>query len=292
MHRTDTVCQRENSFYVDTVRLFRDRRYHYKRELKRWKDLLDKAKDLPDIKECKSRCIQMESLQLAHKCILNSFYGYVMRKGSRWYSMEMAGIVTYLGATLIKMARELVQQFGITLELDTDGIWACLPKTFPENFTFTTKNPKKKISISYPCVMLNKDVQDRYTNHQYQDLVNKESGMYITRNECSIYFEVDGPYLAMILPASREEGKTIKKRYAVFTHDKKLSELKGFELKRRGELMLIKDFQSLVFKRFLDGNTLIDAFASAASVANNSLDLLYSQGEGYDDEEVIEKLTE
>lgn len=24
-------------------------------------------------------------LQLAHKCILNSFYGYVMRKGARWY---------------------------------------------------------------------------------------------------------------------------------------------------------------------------------------------------------------
>lgn len=30
-----------------------------------------------------------DSLQLAHKCILNSFYGYVMRRGARWYSMEM-----------------------------------------------------------------------------------------------------------------------------------------------------------------------------------------------------------
>jgi len=36
--------------------------------------------------------ILYDSLQLAHKCILNSFYGYVMRKGARWYSMEMAGI--------------------------------------------------------------------------------------------------------------------------------------------------------------------------------------------------------
>ena len=35
--------------------------------------------------------ILMDSLQLAHKCILNSFYGYVMRKGARWKSMEMAG---------------------------------------------------------------------------------------------------------------------------------------------------------------------------------------------------------
>ncbi len=28
--RTTTICQKENSFYVDTVRAFRDRRYKYK----------------------------------------------------------------------------------------------------------------------------------------------------------------------------------------------------------------------------------------------------------------------
>ena len=33
--RTDTVCMRENSFYVDTVRAFRDRRYDYKLETKK-----------------------------------------------------------------------------------------------------------------------------------------------------------------------------------------------------------------------------------------------------------------
>ena len=43
------------------------------------------------------------ALQLAHKCILNSFYGYVMRKGARWYSMEMAGVVTHTGASIIKV---------------------------------------------------------------------------------------------------------------------------------------------------------------------------------------------
>ena len=48
----------------------------------------------------------------------------------------------------------------------------------------------------------------------------------------------------MILPASKEEGKLIKKRYAVFNFDGSLAELKGFELKRRGELKLIKVFQA------------------------------------------------
>jgi DNA polymerase epsilon subunit 1 len=28
--REAVICQRENSFYVDTVRAFRDRRYEYK----------------------------------------------------------------------------------------------------------------------------------------------------------------------------------------------------------------------------------------------------------------------
>ncbi len=50
----------------------------------------------------------------------------------------------------------------------------------------------------------------------------------------------------MILPASKEEGKSIKKRYAVFNFDGSLAELKGFEVKRRGELKLIKVFQAEV----------------------------------------------
>ena len=45
-----------------------------------------------------------DSLQLAHKCILNSFYGYVMRKGARWRSIEMAGTTTYLGGTIITVS--------------------------------------------------------------------------------------------------------------------------------------------------------------------------------------------
>ena len=32
--RESVVCQRENSFYVDTVRMFRDRRYEYKAKQK------------------------------------------------------------------------------------------------------------------------------------------------------------------------------------------------------------------------------------------------------------------
>lgn len=86
---------REDSFYVDTVREFRDRRYEYKGALKTWAGKLDDARDANnglDIKHAGDMVVFFEAMQLAHKCILNSFYGYVMRKGARWYSMEMAGI--------------------------------------------------------------------------------------------------------------------------------------------------------------------------------------------------------
>jgi DNA polymerase epsilon subunit 1 len=33
--KTSTVCMRENAFYIDTVRAFRDRRYTYKGKKKR-----------------------------------------------------------------------------------------------------------------------------------------------------------------------------------------------------------------------------------------------------------------
>lgn len=103
-----------------------------------------------------------------------------------------------------------------------------------------------------------------------QTLVDPVRKTYNSRSECSIEFEVDGPYKvclinaimtfltkiisltlyiqAMIIPASKEEGILIKKRYAVFNHDGTIAELKGFEMKRRGELKLIKVFQvSLAF---------------------------------------------
>ena len=291
-----TVCQRENSFYVDTVRAFRDRRYEFKGLTKVWKKKLTEATnsgDIEAIRSAKSKEILYDSLQLAHKCILNSFYGYVMRKGSRWFSMEMAGIVCHTGANIIKAARELVEQIGRPLELDTDGIWCILPASFPENCVFTTNDPKKpSVSISYPGAMLNVLVQKNFTNNQYHDRVAPEIPEYTIRSENSIFFEVDGPYLAMILPASKEEGKKLKKRYVVFNDDGSIAELKGFEVKRRGELQLIKNFQSSVFDSFLNGVSLEEAYEHAAKVANYWLDVLYSRAANMPDSELFDLIAE
>ncbi|KAE8634027.1 hypothetical protein XENTR_v10002174 [Xenopus tropicalis] len=96
----------------------------------------------------------------------------------------------------------------------------------------------------------------------------------------------------MILPASKEEGKKLKKRYAVFNEDGSLAELKGFEVKRRGELQLIKIFQSSVFEAFLKGSTLEEVYASVAKVADYWLDVLYSKAANMPDAELFELISE
>ncbi|XP_049878007.1 DNA polymerase epsilon catalytic subunit 1 [Pectinophora gossypiella] len=294
--RTTTICQKENSFYVDTVRAFRDRRYEYKALNKQAKAKVSEAVasgDAAEIKIAKSREVLYDSLQLAHKCILNSFYGYVMRRGARWHSMEMAGIVCYTGANIIMKAREIIEQVGRPLELDTDGIWCLLPSSFPETVTvLTSHNKKKKINVSYPNAVLNAMVKDHFTNDQYFELVDPVEKKYEQRAENSIFFEVDGPYLAMVLPASKEEGKRLKKRYAVFNFDGSLAELKGFEVKRRGELQLIKIFQSSVFEAFLKGNDLKSCYAAVAKVADYWLDVLYSKGSNMPNSELFELISE
>src|SRR3569833_2102848 len=293
--REAIICQRENPIYINTVRDFRDRRYDYKGKAKVWKGKTEALKSsgaaAAEVDNAKKMIILFDSLQLAHKVILNSFYGYVMRKGSRWYSMEMAGVTCLTGVLFFLLVCELVERLGRPLELDTDGIWCMLPATFPENFAFKLKNGKK-VAISYPCVMLNHLVHAKFTNHQYQTLTDPKTFKYETHSDNSIFFEVDGPYKAMILPTSKEEDKNLKKRYAVFNDDGTLAELKGFEVKRRGELKLIKIFQQQIFKFFLEGTTLAECYAAVAKVANRWLDVLHSKGSTLADEELMELISE
>ena len=214
-----------------------------------------------------------------------------MKKGARWYSMEMAAMVTHTGGNIIKDSRTLIEEIGLPLELDTDGIWTCLPKGFPEEFSFKLKNGKK-VPLSFPCTMCNLLIYDKYGNKQYQTLVDKKSLSYEKRLEMSVFFEIDGPYKCMFIPASKEENKMLKKRYAVFTHSGKISELKGFELKRRGELQLIKIFQGEVFDKFLEGNTLQECYDACGEVADRWYDILVSKGDYVNDEELIDYIGE
>lgn len=78
----------------------------------------------------------------------------------------------------------------------------------------------------------------------------------------------------------------------MFNPDGSLAELKGFEIKRNGELKLIKIFQAEVFDQFLAGESLEDVYAAVADVADHWLDVLYSKGEGLPDYELFDLISE
>ena len=65
--RENIICQRENSFYVDTVRNFRDRRYEYKGLLKSTKKKLEAAQssgaEAGEIKNLNGLVVLYDSLQ-------------------------------------------------------------------------------------------------------------------------------------------------------------------------------------------------------------------------------------
>ena len=78
-----------------------------------------------------------------------------MRKGARWYSMETAAMVTFIGSNIISDSKNYIEgRIGKPLELDTDGIWLLLPEGFPENVNIKFSNGKS-FKLSYPCFILN-----------------------------------------------------------------------------------------------------------------------------------------
>lgn len=295
--KQSVICQRENGFYVETVRNFRDRRYVYKGLAYEWARKLKAATNEIDRVEAGNMATMYDSVQLAHKCILNSFYGYVMRRGSRWYSMDMAAITTHIGGNIIMMANELCHAIGRPIEMDTDGIWTMLPGIFPAEFELKLADSTKTLRLEYPGSMLNLRTHREFTNDQHQELIDtKNTGgrrlQYKVSSECSIFFEVDGPYKCMMLPASEKEGKMLKKRYAVFNHDGSLAELKGFEIKRRGELQIIKVFQEQVFKTFLKGSNLHEVYQHVAMVGKRWLDLIDTKAAEISDDDLFEYITQ
>ncbi|ETO02637.1 Catalytic subunit of DNA polymerase (II) epsilon [Reticulomyxa filosa] len=206
--------------------------------------------------------------------------------------MAMAGITTHIGGNLIIDAHRLCERIGRPIELDTDGIWTLLPSTFPENFEIKLKNGQTYGKLAYPCSMLNIRTHEKYTNDQYQTLVDDTKHRYTQTSECSIFFELDGPYKCMVLPASTEEGRKLKKRYIVYDKENKIAELKGFEIKRRGEFSMIKIFQEEVFGAFLKGASLAETYYHVGQVGERWLQILETKAIEVRDDELFELITE
>ena len=182
-------------------------------------------------------------------------------------------------------AYELCAKIGKPLELDTDGIWTLFPTGFPEVYTVRMQRGSDEVTakFEYPCAVLNLGVHDRWTNHQF---LHFENGVFRRSSQNSIFFEMDGPYKAMMLPCSEKEGQKLKKRYVVYDFDDRIVECKGFEIKRRGELEMLKNFQKEMFPVYLKGSTREEVYTEAAKVCGRWLAFLQKKG-GTADKKVV-----
>ncbi|RHZ75402.1 hypothetical protein Glove_214g16 [Diversispora epigaea] len=284
------ICQRENPFYLNAVLNFRDLLHKYKAVVKDWKNKLSsviKRNDHSLIEESKKMIIQYDTLYLAHQNIFNSFYKSIVCKGSRWYSIEMAGVVCDTGSNIIKMARKLIEKIGQPLKIEIDRIWCILPSNFPENYTFNLSSGKS-ITISYPRTILNYLVHLHFTNDQYYNLsTNKQ------RKENNLFFDINGPHRAIILPSPSHENTNtcISEEHVIFDNDE-LQESKGFEMNSYGGFKFIKNFQKDIFKAFLKGETLEECHFEVRKIANTYLDIIEHKGSSITEKEVIEYFSE
>ena len=126
--------------------------------------------------------------------------------------------------------------------------------------------------------MLNAVIERDWLNMQYHRLM-PGCGVYEVEAENSVLFEIDGPYKAMFLPASEKENKQLKKRYAVYDFEGRITELKGFELKRRGELQVLKAFQEDVFHQFLAGSSRSEVYQAVGHIAERWLRFVKGKGQ-------------
>ena len=110
--------------------------------------------------------------------------------------------------------REMVDGLGVTMELDTDGIWCLLPRLFPLRYSFLLKESGKEFKFEYPTWVLNTETYVRFRNPQYLHF-NPEHRRFEQQIVNEVFFELDGPWRAMFLPASEKSDDLLKKRYVV-----------------------------------------------------------------------------
>ena len=281
---------------MDTVRAFRDRRYEYKKLNKTWgKKKLEEAKATAArlAMEAKAMCVLYDSLQLAHKCILNSFYGYVMRKGARWYSMEMAGVVTYTGAAIIQMAKQAGGRHRQDARARHGRHLVRLPGHLPAGL-HARRQGRLRRRWQDLVPVLDAERRRRSQHVHERPVPGEEQAGRRVREEPRdvIYFEVDGPYKAMILPASTEEGKLIKKRYAVFELRRHARRAQGLRDQAARRAQAHQDVPDGGVREVPEGDTLEGVYASVGAVANKWLDMLETKGRDLTDEDLVEYISE
>ena len=249
------VCQKAYNFVARIMDDFFNTRVRHKIEAKRLSQIISqKYQDRPIPAKLLRQQKFHESTQIGMKVPLNSIYGLLgMKGGVRNASMPCAGITTKLSADLIFWTANELEQLGLVVELDTDGIWLWVPKLFPLEFPVTIKNPRKRNgSKVYNVTLIDKVLNERVAAFSRNDnyWINDGEIEKIRRSSKSlIQFEQDGPYDFQFMMG--------KKKYIVYSYNQENQtwmekELTGLESKRADFSKLQKYVQEKIINTYLE----------------------------------------
>lgn len=224
------VCQEAKAFFTYAVANVKKKRDEHKALWKKYCSDL-KVADTSDDRETLKRKVDVEyNIQLSYKCLLNSFYGALSMistfAGGR--GMETAGVICDVARKIICSTDDMLDAFSKRINRDTDGVFRKIPKSF----RYVVKSLDGK-SVNLVDCLLHDMIRSKFSNPSF------ETGH-------GIEFEDDGPYGTMFLSSSND-GDMVTKKYVVYDLNGKMKEVKGLELKRRGEWGVLKSFQTSYF---------------------------------------------
>ncbi|MFW9778618.1 MAG: 3'-5' exonuclease [Candidatus Heimdallarchaeota archaeon] len=250
------VCQKAYNFLARIMDDFFNTRVSHKKQAQQLEQRIKQKtkRNEPVSAELLSQQKFHDSTQLGMKVPLNSIYGLLgMKGGVRNASTPSAGITTKLSADLIQWAADQLEQIGWVTELDTDGIWLWLPKTFPIDFPVfigsKNGNDLETHQVTLIDKILNSQVRESgFINENYW--IN--DGNTIQRMTKSlIRFEQDGGYDFQFVMG--------KKKYIVYNYLENNpntkwieEELTGLESKRADFSKLQKYYQERIINAYLD----------------------------------------
>lgn len=245
------VCQKAYNFVARIMDDFFATRVRHKIEAKRLSQIISQRriqkKEIPAKLQRQQKF--HDSTQIGMKVPLNSIYGLLgMKGGVRNASMPCAGITTKLSADLIFWAANQLEQIGLVVELDTDGIWLWVPKSFPLDFSVTLNSPYKE-SKTYKVSLIDKVLNEKVASFSRNDNYWINDGERIRHTSKNlIQFEQDGPYDFQFVMG--------KKKYIVYNFNHKTQtwiekELTGLESKRADFSKLQKYFQERIINAYL-----------------------------------------
>ncbi|UCG02066.1 MAG: hypothetical protein JSW11_21040 [Candidatus Heimdallarchaeota archaeon] len=249
------VCQKAYNFVARIMDDFFNTRVRHKIEAKRLSQIItQKYHNQPVPQRLLRQQKFHESTQIGMKVPLNSIYGLLgMKGGVRNASMPCAGITTKLSADLIFWAANQLEQIGLVVELDTDGVWLWVPKLFPLDFPVTIENSHNRNgSKVYKISLIDKILNDRVAAFSRNDnywINNGEIEKIKRTSKSLIQFEQDGPYDFQFMMG--------KKKYIVYSYNQENhtwieKELTGLESKRADFSKLQKYFQERIINTYLE----------------------------------------